>query len=335
MKIDRNTTWMALRSGNKVLFGAKKRDFGKGKLVAPGGKVGEDETIEEAAVRETIEEVGVKPTKFEKLGEVIFDNIDYRGATETHKMHIFVATEWEGEPTGSDEMEPTWLPIREIPYDRLWEDNQHWLPYVLIGEKVQGYFHFNSQMRLDEYWVEPEMNLEITHLDDSHFNLPTATPEEIAGFKKRFAARAVLLDDKNRVALINAKNRGYYKLPGGGIDDGELIREGLRREVREEAGFEVDILDQLGRTIEDRAKFSQINTSYAYLVRARDFVGTTLMDDEKEDGFELEWFDNIDQAIEAVKAIDTSDMIYQAKFFTARELAILLAARPVIRGLYD
>ncbi len=333
MKIDRNTTWMILRDGNKVLFGTKKRDFGKGKLVAPGGKVGENESIEDAAVRETIEEAGVKPTKFEKLGEVIFDNIDYRSIRETHKMHIFVATEWEGEPVGSDEMEPVWLPIREIPYDRLWEDDQHWLSYVLIGEKIQGYFHFNEEMRLDEYWVEPEMNLCIAELNDAHFNLPAA--EDTSSFRERFAARAVLIDDDNRVALINAKNRGYYKLPGGGMDEGELIRESLRREVREEAGYEIDILEQLGYTREYRAKFSQINTSYAYLARARKFVGTTLMEDEQEDGFELEWFDTIDDAINAVSAIDTSDMIYQAKFFTARELSILLAARPVIEGLHD
>ena len=58
------------------------------------------------------------------------------------------------------------------------------------------------------------------------------------------------------------------------------------------------------------------------------------MDDEEEDGFELEWFDNIDEAIAAVEKIDTTDMIYQAKFFTARELAILRAARKVLKDKY-
>ena len=55
------------------------------------------------------------------------------------------------------------------------------------------------------------------------------------------------------------------------------------------------------------------------------------MEDEIEDGFELEWFDNIDAAIEAVSALDISNMIYQAKFFTRRELAILRAAQKVLR----
>ena len=58
------------------------------------------------------------------------------------------------------------------------------------------------------------------------------------------------------------------------------------------------------------------------------------MDDEKEDGFELEWFDNIDAAIAAVEGVDTTDKVYQAKFFTEREAAILRAARKVLKEKY-
>lgn len=72
MKIDRNTTLMILRDGDKVLFGVKKRGFGKGKLVGVGGKVDKGETVEEAAVRETQEEIGVKVTEYQKVGELIF-----------------------------------------------------------------------------------------------------------------------------------------------------------------------------------------------------------------------------------------------------------------------
>ncbi len=55
MKIDRNTTLMILRDGDRILFGLKKRGFGKGKLVGVGGKVDANETVEEAAIRETEE----------------------------------------------------------------------------------------------------------------------------------------------------------------------------------------------------------------------------------------------------------------------------------------
>ena len=113
----------------------------------------------------------------------------------------------------------------------------------------------------------------------------------------------------------------------------ELIREALEREVAEEAGYTVDVLKSLGKTVEHRGKFKQNNVSYLYLCRAKDFIGNSLMEDEIEDGFELEWFDNIDDAIATLEVLDTTNMIYQAKFFTERELSMLKAARPIIRSM--
>lgn len=334
MKIDRNTTLMILRDGDKVLFGVKKRGFGKSKLVGVGGKVDKGETVEEAAVRETQEEIGVKVTEYQKVGELIFDNLVYKDKLECHKMHIFIGTAWEGEPVESDEIDPTWFDVREIPYDKLWEDDQYWLPYVLVGDFVQGYFHFDGKKNtIDNYWLEPVSDFVIAELSDADFNLPENGDD--TQFKDRLAARAILLDDDGRVALINSTKRGCYKLPGGGVDEGELVREALEREVIEEAGYKVEVLKSLGKTVEHRHEYGQNNISYAYICRAQDFVGNSLMEDEIEDGFELEWFDDIDAAIEAVKAIDTSDAYYPVKFFTARELAILQSARPLIRSLLD
>ena len=331
MKIDRNTTLMILRDGDRILFGLKKRGFGKGKLVGVGGKVDANETVEEAAIRETEEEIGVKVTKMQKMGELIFDNLLYRDKLECHKMHIFVGTEWEGEPSSSDEINPVWYDVHEIPYDKLWEDDQYWMPYVLIGEFVQGYFHFDGNNKIDSHWVEAVNDFVIDELADEHFGLPEVG--DYSDFDERLAARAVLIDDDNRVALINSTNRGYYKLPGGGVDPGELIREALEREVAEEAGYTVDVLKSLGKTVEHRGKFKQNNVSYLYLCRAKDFIGNSLMEDEIEDGFELEWFDNIDDAIATLEVLDTTNMIYQAKFFTERELSMLKAARPIIRSM--
>lgn len=50
-------------------------------------------------------------------------------------------------------------------------------------------------------------------------------------FRKRGAARAVLLDDSGQVYLLNVSKHSYHKLPGGGIDDGEDIKQALEREL--------------------------------------------------------------------------------------------------------
>ncbi|MBD3267434.1 NUDIX domain-containing protein, partial [bacterium] len=57
------------------------------------------------------------------------------------------------------------------------------------------------------------------------------------------AAAAIILDALDRILLIRrAKEpaKGTYDLPGGFIDFHETIESGLRREIREEVGLEVD-----------------------------------------------------------------------------------------------
>lgn len=58
-------------AGQEVLLAMKKRGFGRGKWNGAGGKVG-DESIEEAAIRETVEEVGVEVVDLEKVAILTF-----------------------------------------------------------------------------------------------------------------------------------------------------------------------------------------------------------------------------------------------------------------------
>ena len=62
---------------------------------------------------------------------------------------------------------------------------------------------------------------------------------------RRHAARVILIDEAGRVLLFRGGDPHrpeagtWWFTPGGGIDDGETIEEGARREVREETGFVV------------------------------------------------------------------------------------------------
>jgi 8-oxo-dGTP pyrophosphatase MutT (NUDIX family) len=323
---------MILKRDGKLLLGVKKRGFGMGKINAPGGKVEEGETYRDAAVRETFEEVGIRVNSCEKVGQVVFRELYFKGAPETDIMHVFLSEDFSGEPTETDEIKAEWYPVNDLPYSKMWGDDEHWMPEVLRGNKVDAYFHFNENNTFTDFRVDIVPDKCIAHFRDSDFGLPEDKDEST--FDERNASRAVLIDKDFRVAVINAKNRGYYKLPGGGIDPGELITEALRREVIEEAGWKIEPLYALGYTHETRHKFEQFNRSFAFLARATEFVGNNLMDDEEEDGFELEWFDTIDDAIAAIEKVDTTNMVYQAKFFTAREIAILREARIVLKEKY-
>ena len=328
----RHLTLMVLKRDGKLLLGVKKRGFGMGKINCAGGKVEPGETVREAAIRETFEEVGIRVKTCADMGQVVFRELYFKGIPETNIMHVFMSEDFEGEPIETDEIKPEWYPINDLPYSKMWGDDQHWMPEVLRGNRIDAYFHFNEKNTFTDFRVDVVPSERILSLRDRDFGLPEDKDEST--FDERTAARAVLIDKDYRVALIDAKNCGYYKLPGGGIDPGELISEALEREVIEEAGYKITTLCPLGYVHETRHKFGMFNTSYAFLARAEEYVGNNLMDDEIEDGFELVWFDTIDDAIAAVEGVDTTDMPYQANFFTKREAAILRAARKVLKEKY-
>jgi len=54
------TVLVVVKDG-KVLLGMKKRGFGEGRWNGFGGKPNAGESVEEAAIRETQEECGIKP----------------------------------------------------------------------------------------------------------------------------------------------------------------------------------------------------------------------------------------------------------------------------------
>ena len=119
----RHTTIMLLKKDNKLLLGVKKRGFGMGKIQGVGGKVEEGERIEDAAIRETYKEIGVRVTKMEHMADIVFDDLYYKGIPERHMMHVFVGTEWSGRPIETDEIKPEQFIISELPYERMWCDN--------------------------------------------------------------------------------------------------------------------------------------------------------------------------------------------------------------------
>ncbi len=126
----------------RVLLGLKKRGFGAGKYNGFGGKLADGEDVRSAAVREVREECGleVHPGDLVPAGRLRF-LFPFRPEFD-HDVRVFRVCAWRGEPRESEEMRPEWFRVGEIPYDRMWQDDGHWLPRVLEGDVIEGEFTF-------------------------------------------------------------------------------------------------------------------------------------------------------------------------------------------------
>ncbi len=140
-------------------------------------------------------------------------------------------------------------------------------------------------------------------------------------FKFRQAARAVVFDSESKIALLFVSKKGYHKLPGGGVEEGESVEETLRRECREEIGCEIKITGEIGTIIEHRKKFKLKQESFCYLAEVIGEKGeSAFVEDEIEEGFLVKWVD-FDEAIKILETDQSED--YQGKFIKIRDWAFL------------
>ena len=136
---------------NEICLAMKKRGFGKGRWNGVGGKVQESETIEEAAKRETFEEIGVTIQTMEKCAELTF--LFPHHPEWDQIVHVFLCRTWDGTPGESEEMNPRWFRTKEIPFDSMWSDDSYWLPLILQGKYLEGTFSFDEKDQLMEHTI--------------------------------------------------------------------------------------------------------------------------------------------------------------------------------------
>lgn len=153
-------------------------------------------------------------------------------------------------------------------------------------------------------------------------NPENVSEEEALSYRVREAARAVVFDANGKIALLHVTKKNYYKLPGGGLDEGEDVMTALRRECQEEIGCDVEVIGEIGSIIEYRKIFTLKQTSYCYVAKvvgekgAPSFTGS-----EVEDGFKEVWlsYDDAERALAGSRATD-----YEGSAYIVQRDAILL-----------
>lgn len=151
---DPATLVFVIRNG-KILLIDKKTGLGKGKVNGPGGKVEPGESPQACAVRECQEELGITVSNLQFCGQHRFQFVDGYSI----EVWVYRTEDYEGKPTETVEARPLWVPLDEIPYDQMWEDDRLWLPMLIRGERFRGRWIFDGDRMLDyELLTESEVS---------------------------------------------------------------------------------------------------------------------------------------------------------------------------------
>lgn len=142
--------------------------------------------------------------------------------------------------------------------------------------------------------------METLYIDDRH-----NYTEEMPVLHRR-AVRALIV--KNGKFAMQQAGEGYYKILGGGIDEGETYEQALAREVREEGGLIVipQTVKEYGKIIEKRqdifdSKKVYCCHTYVFMCDVEEHcVELTMTESEKKLGYHLAWA-SADEIIEANK----------------------------------
>lgn len=162
-------------------------------------------------------------------------------------------------------------------------------------------------------------------LTDLDFNI---SPVEFNNPRHRLGARGLVFKD-GKIAILNKQLKNEYKLIGGGIEENEDPAIAFQREVLEESGCEVKIIETLGTIEEHKSQDNFKQTSYVFVA---DVINDTnqlgFTEKEIDEGARLLWLD-IKDAMELIKNSENNlvaskyENVYHTKFIVRRDYEIL------------
>jgi len=123
---------------------------------------------------------------------------------------------------------------------------------------------------------------------------------------------AVIVNDQHQILMTQRRDNGHWEPPGGVLELGESIPDGLRREVREETGLDVEP-EQLTGVYKNMER-----GIVALVFRARVVGGTAAH--ETDETATMQWLDSDDVAARCDEA------------YAVRVLDALADGAPIIRA---
>lgn len=157
--------------------------------------------------------------------------------------------------------------------------------------------------------------------------------EKVFKYRQRFGARGIVIREDGKIAVFNKSLKNEFKLPGGGVDEGEESAETFKREVFEETGCKIEIIDFLGTIEEIKTRDSFWQRSYVYVGKVIENTNKLhVTEQEAKEGAKLVW-ETPQKALELIKDCydkllpspceSDNSSVYHTKFIIRRDTKIL------------
>jgi ADP-ribose pyrophosphatase YjhB (NUDIX family) len=140
-----------------------------------------------------------------------------------------------------------------------------------------------------------------------------------------FGVGAVIVDEGGERVLLVKRGReplkGHWSLPGGLVELGESLPEAVTREVREETGLEIEVLELV--ELLDRIHFEDGRVRYHYVIadylcRMRNFVGGDGLQ-AGSDADEVRWAERAELSDNSLEVDAVTVRVIEAGWRQARE----------------
>jgi ADP-ribose pyrophosphatase YjhB (NUDIX family) len=155
----------------------------------------------------------------------------------------------------------------------------------------------------------------------------TGVPE--ASFRTRKNVRTILLNSAGKIAIQYLHARGFHKLPGGGVEEGETVPDALIREIQEEVGCRIRIEESLGMVIEHRDMQQVRQISECFIARVDGEIGEPHLEAaEIAEGLETVWV-SPEEALQILEHDEPPEP--KAHFIRMRELTFVKAYLDTLR----
>ena len=113
-------------------------------------------------------------------------------------------------------------------------------------------------------------------------------------------AVGVVIEKDGELLCVRHVKGGKWGLPAGHLEPGEMVIDGVKREVREETGYEIAIFGLLG--VYNRPKKDSVRVAFVFTACLVDKKG----EPRASEIAELKWFSR-----DEVRALLSSDQLYK------------------------